>query len=345
MKVGGQRSEPLKGGGQRSEPRSEPLKGGGIWREGSDTCIYKPAVQCANEPDHDLTGFISRILPSSEKTDVSVENIIKKFFPDLVEHRWVSVHKEVCTPRYKAKDVQSPAIQLNVNAGCSRVPQRYPGVNPHHQNLIAPEFGPSFLSDHPTAIPLRQCIGELQTAIITAVELVPDKGPWIINTDLHANNLLRFVDRKGRHRYALHDWGRTIVIKDPNNLNSIKNALQHAQEKYLLMLYGNFRSQSHPAFLNLINHILRCSTIEQASPFLRILRCWTIFSLLYLIQVYTSGKDNVQLSFLVNNREYAAQLNPLHTAPTLEDGVHQIMRSWGIQEDIMNVSPSSSGKI
>ena len=208
-----------------------PLYGGVKWREGADTCIFKPMVTCG--PHDPAPGFVSRILNAADAaTDVQVEEIIRNIFPDLVARRLVAVHTYACTPHYEDRDrAVDPSFQPAAGKGCAKLGALTDANAPNHVNLITPEMDgtlDSYLRSPDTGRYAAHWRNLLQGAIQAAVTMVPDDGPWIVHGDCHFNNVLCWNHpERGLPITALADWGRTLVIENPADLDSVKSGIRN----------------------------------------------------------------------------------------------------------------------
>ncbi len=206
------------------------LHGGEIWKEGADTCVFKPAVRCEGETEREPNA-VSRIVNTSQATrDLEVETLIRESFPTLVEAGLVTVHTRACSPNYDSQDLRfDKNLQIADNHGCDKlIDLGGQGVYKKHTNMITPLRGETFynfMKNNPAFRPAWKTLisGILQAAIT----LVPDNGPWIIHTDCHMNNILTIP--KGQAEapgLSLSDWGRALIIKNPNDINSVRQGIR-----------------------------------------------------------------------------------------------------------------------
>ena len=195
-------------------------RGAGPWREGADTCVFKPALACKDKPGtRPGPEYVSRVTDPTDRA-LAIETLIKEKFPNLVSKGWVTAFEKSCIPFYTRDDaVRDPSY---IEKYISHVPKPHPGAcqttivpdnrrAPEQVNLISKRVGPAY---YDFIVPTRIDTAFLlfRNAMSAAVALVPDEGPWIIHTDLHANNILRSLTEPS---YMLHDWGRSLVIRDP----------------------------------------------------------------------------------------------------------------------------------
>lgn len=157
--------------------------------------------------------MVSRVRPGGTAgRDFVIEHRIRTSFPKLVAEGRVIVFDEICSVDYEDEDLKtSPELVACANLGVKKGPQE-------HANFITPEMDGS-LRDYP---------GSPQTivgpAVMAAVDMVPDQGPWIIHMDLHPANVLYKVE--GDHvRTALADWGRALHIEKPNDIASVRKGI------------------------------------------------------------------------------------------------------------------------
>jgi hypothetical protein len=122
---------------------------------------------------------------------------------------------------------------MRENLGCEKLGNlNYTGVNPFHVNMITPIRGDTlynFLRKNPAFKPTwRYLISGIVQAAIT---MVPDSGPWVVHTDCHLNNILTIPKGEGEAPdLSLADWGRTIVVENPNDIASIRKGVREWAE-------------------------------------------------------------------------------------------------------------------
>lgn len=206
------------------------VRGGRLWKEGSDTCVFKPAVRCEGDTER-TPNAVSRVANVGESSrDVYVEERIRAAFPELVDAGLVTVHTKSCSPNYDADDLKfDKSFQMGDGLGCEKLKNLVkPGVNKAHTNMVTPLRGESlynFLHKNPAFKPSWRYI--VSGIIQAAITMVPDNGPWILHTDCHLNNVLTIP--KGEFEapeLSLADWGRTIVIDNPNDITSIRKGVR-----------------------------------------------------------------------------------------------------------------------
>lgn len=199
------------------------------WREGVDTCVFKPAVKCQGEAVR--RSGVSRIrMRASGSRDLYVEGRIRDAFPDLVEREVVSVYSHSCVPEYEGADTNYAVPYSRQSSGCSGLGPIVPGPNPSHINFITPKWKgelhdylyPGGVEDLDRIEDWREVIRD---ATYAAVSMVPDAGPWIIHTDCHLGNVLYDTGRT-RIYTAIGDWGRTLIIENPTDIASIRDGIR-----------------------------------------------------------------------------------------------------------------------
>ena len=210
------------------------VRGGRLWKEGSDTCVFKPAVRCEGDT-HRTPNAVSRIVNVGESTrDVYVEERIRKEFPELVTAGLVTVHTKSCSPSYDTEDLTyDKTFQMADGLGCEKLENLVlPGVNKAHLNMITPLRGETFYTFIQKNPAFRPRWRDMVSGIVqAALTMVPDKGPWIIHADCHLNNILTIP--KGQFEppdLSLADWGRTIVIENPNDMSSVRKGVREWAE-------------------------------------------------------------------------------------------------------------------
>jgi hypothetical protein len=200
------------------------------WREGVDTCVFNPAVRCVGEPER--REGVSRIRNKDVGArDTLIETKLREAFPALVEAMAVSVYSHTCTPEYDAEDARDDVPGMIRSGGCERLGEIVPGPNPEHQNFITAKFQGSLNAYLvPEGVPnndrIRDWKSLLAYATRAAVDLVPDDGPWIIHADCHFGNVLWRSRYDGVVVTSLGDWGRAILIEDPNDINSVRKGIR-----------------------------------------------------------------------------------------------------------------------
>jgi hypothetical protein len=219
----------------------KPSVGGRQEFSGADTCVYVPPVRCEGEAERE-PGVVSRILPTAQAArDIAIEAYIRRQFPALVANGSVTVHTKRCVPAFADQDNELPSSLTN-NSGCQRVPYTIRGpiyvMNvdgtypldakgnkiPHFENLLTPVRSGSFYPRFNRET-LAVSLFLLTDALSAAISLCPDSGPWVIHADLHFGNILYYTSTDQRIHTSLNDWGRTVVVNDPNNIESLKTGI------------------------------------------------------------------------------------------------------------------------
>ena len=211
-------------------------RGGKKWKEGSDGCIFYPAVSCQGDPKTNVVdmGFLSKIIPKGS-IDESVENFIATHFPHIVAGKGVLIAERRCTPQFKSTNLNTGGLPVK-NGPCKALDEKHPEL---YTNFITEKYDDKnfyqtvkeepYISD--TLLKLKL----LRRALNAAVALVPDDGPWVLGFDFHIGNI--FVKQGAEPYSSLADWGRTILIenpKDPMSLRrGIRQGLQYIQSSGL----------------------------------------------------------------------------------------------------------------
>lgn len=220
----------------------------------------KPVVACAegNTPAQvtaNPNGYVSRVV-DSENEDAATEQFIRTHFQPLIDASIVAVSIHACTPSFSAVDNNNQQQEVDYathsnGAGCENlgIGQYVSGVsNEGMTNLITPKFGKDMFAKLGRmfgSVTQEQMFLSLKTAIISAISLVPDAGPWLIHSDLHVGNVLEIVNPTqrpvrlgnieftlmpnnasgGNAQFAISDWGRVLRINDINNGREFYTAL------------------------------------------------------------------------------------------------------------------------
>jgi hypothetical protein len=198
------------------------MKAGAKWKEGADTCVFKPAVKCEGESD--VRSGISRIQPNEIAADErQVEEVLKARFPRLIEDGSITVSSHVCVPEFTDDDLKSMGdVQFMERNNSSRACARVTKDTPNLVNFITPEVNGVPYAESPLQRESRETKYKAIRNILNAVvQLVPDMGPWVIHTDAHIRNILIKTDGTS----TLIDWGRSIVIQNPGNDAEITQAV------------------------------------------------------------------------------------------------------------------------
>jgi hypothetical protein len=191
-------------------------RGGAKWKQGADTCVFKPAVKCT-EGTPSLDGMISRIQSdSTANEEKAVEEVLKASFPKLIENGSITVSSHVCTPVFEEGDLESSEEVAGANIykalrGETTACQSITKSSTDLTNFITPERGVPY-ADLPPPASLKERYSYLRPLLLTAISLVPDTGPWVIHTDCHTRNILVHEGNP-----TIIDWGRALVIRNPDN--------------------------------------------------------------------------------------------------------------------------------
>lgn len=206
------------------------FRGGVVWKEGADTCIFKPPVRCEGEQER-TPGAVSRIAQKEQASrDVKIETYIRTAFPILVERNLVTVHTRTCVPTYDAEDLSyAKGFQPKNSHGCDKLSDlASPGVYKNHVNMLTPERGETvynFLLSNPAYKPTWKSM--ISGILEAAITMVPDKGPWVIHTDAHLGNVLTVPKGQGEAPdLSLSDWGRVLAIQNPQDIESVRQGIR-----------------------------------------------------------------------------------------------------------------------
>ena len=226
-------------------------RGGLQWKQGSDGCIFLPAVECAGQDDKYSADpkYLSKVVPKG-LPDEHTENFIATHFPDVVRGKGVLISVERCIPRFsedrnknKSKNVANKYVTPNLKpwmsqyqraqaiayAESKKLPcQRIDFTKPeNYTNFVMEKYAnETFFTVAKTAEYAgnnEKLLKLLRRTLNAAVALVPDNGPWILGYDFHIGNV--FVKMDAEPYTSLADWGRVIIIENPNDPASISKGL------------------------------------------------------------------------------------------------------------------------
>jgi hypothetical protein len=203
------------------------------WKQGSDTCVFKPSVGCQDgAAPGNLPGMISRVVEEGS-IDVETESRLKESFPDLAKRGLITVYTQACTPAFSTTNLNWGEM-LSHSGACDL-------KSPHdtYTNLITTEYTNDYYSFvrgkglGGIKIGPERGLELLRGALCAAVALVPDNGTWGIHGDLHLGNVLikqdlDSKDRASQSYTSLADWGRSLTF-DSTSMDSVFTALH----KYL----------------------------------------------------------------------------------------------------------------
>lgn len=192
--------------------------GGAIIGDGADTCVVSPYIPCAGFVPQAGVTYVSRLVDVNS-ADMESEGFLHHprynsgIIRQLLDGRLLSVFVARCrvdTASLRA-DTFTVTAALSRGGGCAAAQAR-----PASMNLITPQYTATLRT-------LRAGPAATQTvdsALVAAVELVPDAGPFFAHSDLHANNV-GFTIVGGQHRGCLADFGRILFIENPASTASI----------------------------------------------------------------------------------------------------------------------------
>jgi hypothetical protein len=305
-------------------------QGKGRWRAGADTCVMKPVVACAegNTPAQvtaNPNGYVSRLV-RSDNEDAGTEQFIRTHFQPVIDAGIIAVSIHACTPSFNPVDDNGQQQEVDYathrsGSGCENlgIGQYVSGTSGEGKtNLITPRFGKDLFAKLGNAFGKathQQMFLCLKTAIIAAISLVPDTGPWLIHSDLHLGNVLEIVNPSqrpvrvgnidftlmandasgGTRQYAISDWGRVLRINDINNgqefYTALTNRFPTGVDRYgrpydrLGMDIWHWRYMQHPPVLGdklrayRANRVGNPDSIDDTEKAL--FRGWTAFVLVY----------------------------------------------------------------
>jgi hypothetical protein len=312
------------------------MRGGEQWKEGSDTCVFRPSVACLEDPIKYPSGMpdmISRIVPKTGK-DLLFEVNINKFFSQLIKRGIVAASHVQCTPKYKDTNMRKGA-RISATGPCSTL-----GAPSTSVNLITSAYEDSYYSHiKKNRIQYKRALELLRGAICAAVALVPDDGVWVVHGDLHLGNVFVKEDRSSKTRYsqtytAIGDWGRTMLFdsKDKTSVFGGLNLYLKIQSENFGPFYSFQELAAHPGIaagnypqfsttvlsaLNKFHNAYRYGggTVfpTQLTEVLNILRGYMVYTLLKLLHLEFKKPYLPWFSTLLNTTSQANLIQIINT--------------------------------
>ena len=254
--------------------------GKGPWRQGQDTCVFQPVVDCKDEKTSYNDGYVSRIVSKDDRT-VSVEKLLKDKFSHLIRDGWITAYVKSCQPKYKPSDRdRTKEFQDSygrTKGACNKKIFADNRTAPTQINLISKKLGDTY--DAKAKLTTKQkAFEEIRNAFSASIELLPDDGPWIIHTDLHKGNILFNEDT---NQYSLHDWGRTLVIHNPKSDESfIKDCREFVNDIYPPHIWKKIPHvwQMPPSIVKVLQKVYDTGTVTEEEK--HIIKTWTPFVIL-----------------------------------------------------------------
>ena len=279
--------------------------GAGPWRQGADTCIFNPALACTDNKGHRYgPEYVSRVT-NPQDTALRVETVLKTEYSGLVDLGWVTAYEHKCTPFYEPEDAQyTDSFKDKYLRPMRRGQREHPpgacetkvkaknmlGISALQVNLISKRVGQEFADLHTSRFDVRKCIEELRHAFSAAVALVPDTGTWIINTDMHAGNILM---NETHGKFMLHDWGRSILIENAQldsqivaGIKSFRDEVYPERDWPSVPVGFQLPQQMSDAVMDI--YATHTVTPEEKAT----LRVWTVFVLFKTITNYSNMLPN-----------------------------------------------------
>jgi hypothetical protein len=317
------------------------MRGGKIIGQGQDTCVIAPAKPCPGVPVN--SNQVSRLVDPTSR-DAETEKFILKYFSFLVNEGFIASSVAQCN----LQSSQLVGNDLSGNAthnGCISAKQRQ-----SHINLITNRFDGTAQNIMVLGrdVQKRELIST--TAVITN-GLVPDNGPWIIETDLHYNNI-GFTKRKLSNGYTatigcIADWGRALYITNPKDFNEVRKGIERwcsdmiqkgfgSTTEEILNLYADNSSFNLPQHRNAHMKIIRDgykkgSTVQQKQACINAIRGWMMHSVL--------SADRLDMSLLVNNTQYDQAKAGAKRYPGLNEA-HIVITSLLYKQPLPTDTPS-----
>jgi hypothetical protein len=175
--------------------------------------------------------------------DVLAEERVVRFFPELLANGSVTVFEKKCVPEFQGEDFNQPTQSAAAGRGCQRV-NPVQGRDERYLNLLTGRR-----TDALHRLPDAEKRQRIRHALIAAVALVPDFGPWIIHVDAHLGNVLYYNDDRGQRLSSLADWGRTIMIDNPSDFDHVRQQIVNNQRHLDYEGYPQNPAEAHNPIL------------------------------------------------------------------------------------------------
>ena len=198
--------------------------GGAIIGAGADTCVVDPYIDCEGFRPQAGVSYVSRLV-DLDGGDMESEAFLHRYgnLPELLGQRLISAYVARCPVATNTLPAGTFAMGAGVNIGrvrgCAKAQAR-----PASMNLITPRYDATLYSLI-TRGPAGAASQAVDSALVAAVELVPDGGPLFAHADLHANNL-GYTLANGEYRGCLADFGRILFIGNPTKAASIRAGIK-----------------------------------------------------------------------------------------------------------------------
>ena len=281
------------------------MNGGAILGQGEDTCVIAPPKSCPTmkaDPDTQVSRLVG---PGT--SDEETEKFLLQNFGDLVRARFISSSTAQCFINVNNADLSGNAY----NNGCKRAVRRHKDGT-GHINLLTDRYEDTGakLMARGNEQETRQL---LSTAAVISNLLVSDKGPWVVQTDLHTNNIGYNRRQLNNGRIGiiacLADWGRCMIISNPNDFESVRRGIQRWTASSSMTQFGRTPEEvlnwyvtkqnggQHPRALM---QIIRDGYIRGSSPqakraCVNAIRGWMMHS--------TISGDRLDMTLLTNNSQ------------------------------------------
>lgn len=237
------------------------IKGGERWKQGADGCIFKPSVACQGDTTPNPPNTVSKIM-KKDSVEERVQEFLQTHFPNVVAGKGVSIALKRCRPQYKPQNENmSKTIE---KSGDPKIPPcfRLKFLRPEdYTNFVLEEYD----DDLKNAASAVDIIKYLRNALNAAVALVPDDGPWVLGYDFHPGNI--FLKKQGTEIISsLADWGRTIIIENPKNSQSIQAGIKQAIDDLRKDGWTIVRIKDYPNVFQFPNRIRSAYDNFNANP-------------------------------------------------------------------------------
>jgi len=213
------------------------------------------------------------MIPGIENRDVKYETFIKEKHPELVEKGWVSVYTKICSPNFTENDKTIMPGFPGGRGACSTTIIEENKDSKNQVNLITPIQGETMYGKFDNTDVGVEIFDYLRPVFSAAVALIPDRGEWLVNMDLHGGNILT---NKNTGLGMMSDWDQSLILT-PNNIIDQINQQIVDNDPCLQGESTDFSAKYPQWWSRAINAIKSCKQTESLSrEEVNTLRVWTI---------------------------------------------------------------------